>query len=251
MFQPRRPGPPQYGSLKFCADCRKIEHMAESGFMPGGSEITFGYDKYKPGSAPLPVGPSHNLAAPMRQVVFDIETYCLDRGWGVMLASNLMVHGGPNGTEIHAFDATQSKAWQDGKRSDDSELAAKTLKVLEQCHIAYAHNGAHFDIKYLNTVALKYGMPQVRIKIVDPCLIARERYRIGNNSLGAIADFLDLSERKMPVPADIWRQALMDADPASWKTLRERCASDVRVLNELCGKLTHDVGMIDYKGSWR
>jgi hypothetical protein len=192
--------------------------------------------------------PLARLSNPIRTAVFDLETFSLDRGWGVLLLGVVVVHGAGPEPVWHEFALTDSKNWPN-KRSDDSEVAAGLINVLHDCTIAYAHNGKWFDIPWLNTIALKYGLPALNIKLVDPVQVARRKYRIGNNSLSAVADFLGLEESKMQLSPDVWRFALMDNDPEAWATLRERCRSDVRLLNEVAAKIMRDVGIIDYGGS--
>lgn len=222
-------------SQKRCPQCRALAQV----------QLEEPFRDYRPGH-PLPKAETH-FGAPLKQVVFDLETWGLDRGWGVTMVASAMVHGdGP--TKFCTFDLTETSKWPD-KRSDDSELGAAILKVITGCHVAYAHNGLNFDIPWLNSVALKFGMPPLQIKLIDPVQVARRKYRIGNNSLGAVADFLGLPEQKMPVSREVWRSALLDDDKASWAILRERCESDVRVLNEVASRVTRDVGMIDFQGS--
>lgn len=196
---------------------------------------------------PVPQAPTH-LSAPLRQAVFDLETFSLDRGWGVLMVGSIMVYGDGEPKQ-HTFDLRETEAWKRGERSNDAELGAQILRVLSDCHILIAHNGKWFDIPYLNSVALKYGMPRINAKLVDPVQVARQKYRIGSNSLASLAAFLELPEEKMPVGADVWRKALFDANPDCWQTLRERCESDVRLLAMVAGKVMGDVGMIDTKGS--
>lgn len=195
-----------------------------------------------------PVVEDHYLASPLRQAVFDLETFALDRGWGVVLMAVILVHGDGPEPKWYEFDITQTSKWPE-VRSDDSELYAKIYDVLKDCHVLYAHNGAWFDIPYLNSVALKYNLPRLKAKLIDPVQIARRKYRIGSNSLSNVADFLGLPESKMHVGPDIWKNALLDNDPECWRVLRERCKSDVRLLNMVSGRVTSDVGMIDYGGS--
>lgn len=86
-------------------------------------------------------------------------------------------------------------------------------------------------------------------KLIDPVQIGRKRYRIGGNGLSSMAEFLGLVENKMPVGRDVWRKALLDDDHESWETLRERCESDVRLLNSVAGKVVPDAGLLDSSGS--
>lgn len=189
--------------------------------------------------------------APMRQVVFDLETWGLDRGWGVTLVASFLIHGGNEGPKRITLTHRDSAEWKAGKRSDDRAIAEEVFRILGGCHIAYAHNGDRFDIPWLRTVALKYGFQMPRIKLVDPCQIAWKRYRIGRNSLEAVADFLQLSQSKLHISPDVWRGALMDDEDAAWDLLVKRCVSDVDLLNEVASRVTGDVGLVDYQGSWR
>lgn len=219
----------------FCAECRRII-----------KDATLHLDSPSEGPV-LHDGPG----APMRQVVFDLETWGLDRGWGVTLVASFLIHGGNDGPKRITLKHRDSQAWKAGKRSDDREIAEEVFRILSDCHIAYAHNGDRFDIPWLRTVALKYGFQMPRIKLVDPCQIAWKRYRIGRNSLEAVADFLQLSQSKLHISPDVWRGALMDDDDACWDLLHKRCVSDVDLLNEVASRVTGDVGMVDFQGSWR
>lgn len=221
-----------------CPECRRIVKDATLNLEP-------------PSDSPvLHAGPG----APMRQVVFDLETWGLDRGWGVTLVASFLIHGGPEGPKQITLKHRDSKSWKAGRRSDDQEIAEEVFRILGGCHIAYAHNGDRFDFKWLRTVALKYNLQMPRLKLVDPCMIAWRKYLLGRNSLEAVADFLGLEEKgrgKLHISPNVWREALMDDSPEAWEELVERCVSDVDLLNEIAAKVTGDVGMIDFQGSWR
>lgn len=222
-----------------CRECLDLGH----------ADTSSSYKGYK-GDGQLPKAETHSLVPPLKQAVFDLETFSLDRGWGVLMVGSILVYG-DGAPKWHTFDLTQSSTWPD-RRSEDGELAAKIIKVLSDCHVAYAHNGANYDVPWLNSIALKYNLPPLNIKLIDPVQVARKKYRIGSNSLGSLANFLELDEEKMPVPPDTWRFALFNNDKKAWAILRERCQSDVRLLSKVAAKVTRDVGMVDYSGSaWR
>lgn len=238
MFTPpRNPGmlSTDGNEARLCAECRRVV-----------KDATLHLDS-------PPEGPVlHNgLGAPMRQVVFDLETWGLDRGWGVTLVASFLIHGGPEGPKRITIKHRDSSAWKAGKRSNDKELAEECFAILSKCHIAYAHNGDRFDIPWLRTVALKYGLSMPRIKLVDPCQIAWKRYRLGRNSLEVVADFLQLKQSKLHISTEVWRGALMDDEDECWDLLHKRCVSDVDLLNEVASAVTGDVGLVDFQGSWR
>jgi hypothetical protein len=189
---------------------------------------------------------------PLIQAVFDLETFNLNRNWGVLMVGSITTFG-PNGTESVTFDLTESPSWPD-RRSDDSDLALKIMDVLDEAHVWIAHNGERFDVRWLRTLALKADVEFRTRKLIDPCQIAWRNYSLSNNSLGTITNFLfpDNPElRKMPVPEEVWRRALLDNDKSAWATLRARCESDVKILAAVAGRVMGDVGLVDTKGSWR
>jgi hypothetical protein len=187
--------------------------------------------------------------SPLKQAVFDLETFALDRGWGVMMVGCVLVHG-EGQPKWYEYSLPQYPTWP-AERSNDRLLAADLFAVLEDCHVWYAHNGLKFDVPWLNSVALKFGLPIVERKLIDPVQIARKKFRIGSNSLSAIASFLELPEEKMPLPASVWKSALLDNDAECWELLRQRCHSDVSLLNEVSCAVAPFVGMVDFQGSFR
>lgn len=205
---------------------------------------------YTPGSKvpswrPVPAG----TKAPLRTAVFDLETFALDRGWGVLLVGVIVVFGDGEPKE-YRFRLDQFETYK-RDRSDDSEIAAAIFSVLEDCHVWYAHNGKWFDVPYLNSIALKYGMPPVERKLRDPVQILRAKFRIGANSLEAATDFLGMEQSKMHVPAEVWRQAAFNGSKEHFDILETRCASDVYLLAELARKTEEWGGVIDYSGFFR
>jgi DNA polymerase III epsilon subunit-like protein len=240
-------------------DSSQVEHQECS----GNGELPKYYQSFKK-TRVLPSVTDLVLpaAAPMKQAVFDLETWGLDRTWGVVMQGTILVHGNDplaqgkdcedadqaHRPTLYEFSLRDYPSWPE-KRSDDSYLVADILSVLEDCQILYAHNGNKFDIPYLNASALKYGMPPLIRKLVDPVQVARNKFRLGSNALAAIGSFLGVQEEKLNIPADVWKTALLDNNPESWELLKARCLSDVLLLNEVARRVAPFVGMVDYRGS--
>jgi uncharacterized protein YprB with RNaseH-like and TPR domain len=194
------------------------------------------------------------IGSPIKQIVFDLETSGLDRAWGTTLVGCFLIHGLPEGPVMKTFRADEYDSWKKGRRSEDKSMVQDIQAMLRKYGsgaIAYAHNGDRFDMKWLRTVSLKYRLDSWKIKLVDPCSVAWKKYLLGRNSLDALADFLKLKHQKMHLSPDVWRKVALDDDKRAWNLLVRRCQSDVLVLNELAGRVTNDVGMIDFNGSWR
>lgn len=231
-----------------CAKCRRsVKAVLEAEALPSDTPV------------------AHRLAAPLTQVVFDLETWGLDRGWGVTLVASFLIHGGAEGPVKKTFALRDYPSWKRGIRSDDSGIVQDIFATLKTGQIAYAHNGEYFDIRWLRTVALKYGFEMPHLKLIDPAQIARRKYLVGRNSLESMADFIGprfmalvnggikglQSLQKMHITPDTWRSALLDNDQAAWEVLIARCESDVMLLNSVASAVTGDVGMVDYMGSSR
>jgi hypothetical protein len=188
---------------------------------------------------------------PFRQAVFDIETWGLDRSWGVLLMATVLVHG-EGKPKIHTYSLRDSDAYKAGRRGDDAEVFLKLYYTLEPCAIWYGHNARWFDNRWINALCLKYGVAPLFRKLVDPCQVSKNRFAIANNSLASMQDFTDAENPKMPLGEKVWRDAILNDDDAAWEKLRERNISDVMALNELASKVAPFVGMVDFAGSaWR
>lgn len=209
-----------------CADCRGIE-LAET-----------------PIHDPAPQQP---LTPPLVQGVFDLETYTLDRNWGVLLVASVLIHRGA-APEVHTLTLRDYPGWPD-RRGDDGQLAEDFAKKLDECHILIAHNGNRFDVPWMRTLALKHGFQWREKKLVDPCALAWKRYKLSNNSLQTVANFLGLGQ-KMPLAESVWRDAILNNDDEAWQLLKTRCESDVTILNAIAAKVVGSVGTLDYSGSF-
>ncbi len=187
--------------------------------------------------------------SPLQIAVFDLETFALDRGWGVLLVANILVFGDGEPKE-YRFRLDQFETYK-RDRSDDSEIATAVFSVLEDCHVWWAHNGKWFDVPWLNSIAMKYGLPPVERKLRDPVQILRSKMRIGSNSLEAAADFLGLEQTKMHVPAEVWRQAAFNGSPTHFDILEERCASDTALLAEVAARVEPWGGTMNYSGFYQ
>ena len=119
--------------------------------------------------------------------------------------------------------------------SNDRPVVEPIIERLNEFSILIAHNGVHFDNKFLNTRALALDIRGLLpgIKIIDPCLIARKHLNLGRNTLDAIVTHLGLDEGKYHIPPEVWVKASHDHDREAMKILVERCKSDVRILERV------------------
>lgn len=208
----------------------------DAGYTPGGP-----LPKYRP----VPPG----IFAPLKVAVMDLETFGLDRGWGVLLVGVIDMFGDGEAKE-YRYRLDQFETYKHD-RSDDSEIGAAVMAVLEEAHVIYAHNGKWFDLPWLNSIAMRYELPPLDKKLRDPVQILRAKMRIGSNSLEAAAQFLGLDREKLHVPREVWRQAAFNGSKEDFDILEERCASDVHLLAEVASRVEAWGGQIEYSGFYR
>jgi hypothetical protein len=187
-------------------------------------------------------------APPFKQCVFDIETMGLDRTWGVLLMATCLTYG-PGEPELHTFSLRDTDAFKAGRRGDDRDIFLQLYTVLEQSAIWFAHNGLFFDVRWVNSLCLAYGLAPLKRKLVDPVQLSRKNFALGSNALGSMLDFTGAEHQKMPLGPSVWRGALLNDEDAAWELLRQRNISDVLALAELAVKVSPFVGTVDLYGS--
>jgi len=240
------PDPEEHAKrMTLCLECRRAVSHPRSAV----------YEDYRSGGPP-PVAEVHNasdgtaLLPPFVQGVFDLETFGLWPNWGVVLCASILVHQGGE-PQWYEFQLRDYPAWKEGRRSDDRALVTDIIARLETCDILYAHNGERFDVRWLRTTALRYELPFPERKLVDPAQVSWKKYRLGSNSLESMSDYLRIPHIKTHLNPDVWVKAALDADEPSWAEMIDHCHKDVLLLNEVAARVSRDVGMVDYRGSWR
>jgi uncharacterized protein YprB with RNaseH-like and TPR domain len=155
---------------------------------------------------------------------FDIECTSLNADFGIVLCAVIK----PSGGAPKVFRGDQlNKKW-DTKRSDDS--AAEELAKYD---ILAAHNGARFDMPFLRTRMMRWGMPPMpKPKIVDPCQILRQQFKLSSNSLDRSTSFLGFNS-KSPVEGNMWLQASLDGNRKAMNYIVKHCVEDVLMLEKM------------------
>lgn len=187
--------------------------------------------------------------SPIRVCVYDLETTDLNAQTGRLLTASIM---GFDPEEFHLLTLRDYDAWKTGKRSDDSEIVADTLAILEQYDVHIAHNGCNFDRKFIYTRALAHGFPPVQPqKTLDPCLLARQNFALKSNKLDSVGDHLHVDVEKTPFISEIWVKAFMDGDEDAMKYIEDHNIKDVIGLAKIARKLAPWVKQLDMIGSFR
>lgn len=128
-----------------------------------------------------------------------------------------------------------SLTWDKG---DDSKMVKDFLAVAEEADELVAHNGDSFDLKWFNSQCLQHGLVMpASIKTIDTLVIARRRFFLNSNRLDYLGKLL-LGKGKQHTEYQMWKDILLDNDPAALESMVEYCKEDVRLLEEVYQKLS-------------
>lgn len=151
---------------------------------------------------------------------FDFETTGLQADYGQALVFSYQFGNQKPKTVLH-----------EGR--NDRSLVFQARDILNTADCIVSYNGKMFDVPFLNSRLLEYGLDPIEKKHhIDMYFVLKYKIRTGSKSLGHISNWLKLEDKKMSLAPEAWR----DRD---LPLLRERCESDVRLLWQLYSKTKH------------
>ena len=112
--------------------------------------------------------------------------------------------------------------------TDDTRVVKKMIEVINKADIIVGHNVAAFDLKKINTRALKHRLTSFNpCQVVDTLKVARKEFLLHANSLDAIAKFLGVG-RKQDTTRGLWQRIAM-GDHTALKEMVEYNKNDVAI----------------------
>lgn len=168
-----------------------------------------------------------DLAENSRKLVFfDIESNGLNADYN----STLVVSFKPYGEKPYSLSVKQV--------GNDQKLVNEARKELSKYHSWASYYGKGFDVKFLNTRLMKWGLePLPKRHHIDMYFILKAHTAMSRKSMAQFARFLRLDEQKMDVTPGVWSE--ISYKPEHLVTMIERCESDVSVLEELYKHTRH------------
>lgn len=162
------------------------------------------------------------------------------------------------GYKIYGEEKAHSiNAWELGDSPDDEiPVLQFAYDVLHDADEIVTHNGRRFDLKFLNTRLMYYGMPPLdsKIKHVDTKVVLKSKLSLYSNSLSEAAKFFGIIEKMHW--NDKWstwkRFAFGRQTEADKVTMDTYCKQDVDVLEQLWLKTRplHENSSVN-KQQWR
>jgi hypothetical protein len=116
---------------------------------------------------------------------------------------------------------------------NDFYLIRDLHKLFDEADILIAHNGDRFDVRKVNARFLRYGMkPPSTYKTIDTLKVARSKFLLESNKLGALGEYLGLGGKMVHTGFDLWRR-VMQGDARAWKIMKRYNARDVLLLEQV------------------
>lgn len=184
----------------------------------------------------------------IKTLVLDIETTDLAADRGVTLCACYESSDDPG--EVVTLRQDETNRRFKTTRGDDKLLVKSILNVIAEHDVIVAHNGARFDLPFLRTRAIRWGLTPLRdVKTVDPLQIAWRKFRLRSNALGAVADYMGVKDRKTPLDMSVWADCMLNGSRAAMDLIVEHCVADVRVLTAVLDKVRPFIKVLDDRGS--
>ncbi len=171
----------------------------------------------------------------MRIAAFDIETTGLNATFGHILCTSFCEIDTAKRRWMQPYTLRlDSPDYFTGDPIDDSRLVGAVIQELGKYNLLLSWNGKRFDLRMLNSRALKYRLPPTH-RYVQWHLDLMQHYKLHSRagwSLDKASRFLHTTESKTELDPDIWARAgLLHTD--AMDLVVEHCEADVATLCEV------------------
>jgi len=117
----------------------------------------------------------------------------------------------------------------------DEKMLKEFCKVYQEADLAVAHNGIKFDISFIRSRVVKYGLPDVAPVVLDDTYLSSKGIGFNSHKLDYLSQYLGIG-KKSPHPYQLWVDVMRGSDEALIKTV-DYCKQDVRLLEKVYDKL--------------
>ena len=108
---------------------------------------------------------------------------------------------------------------KDIENEDDLTAIIDLVEAINKADVIVTFNGVKFDLKYLKTRMLKWGLPPLKpVKHIDLFLQAKKHFRFPSNSMNNICKYLGYSELKTSTDFDLWKRCINYKDKQDCET---------------------------------
>jgi uncharacterized protein YprB with RNaseH-like and TPR domain len=158
---------------------------------------------------------------------FDIEASGLNGDYN----SALVVSAKPYGLKPVTLSVVQP--------GNDQKMVREAKELLESFDCWVSYYGKGFDIPFLNTRLLKWGIAPIdKRHHIDMYYVLAYSLKTSRRSQAHLLNWLGTPEQKMSVSADVWNR-IAENPTKHMPTMRKRCESDCAGLESLYDRTKH------------
>ena len=119
----------------------------------------------------------------------------------------------------------------------DELLVLELWALFSNSDVIVAYNGRGFDVKEIQARFLQYGLPPTPpVKVIDPLLIVKDKFRLPFKSLKYVAEFLGVTQKIENEGNKLWKKATMGNAEALHELL-EYNKGDITTMREVYKKI--------------
>lgn len=156
-------------------------------------------------------------------LIFDIETTHLKADFGTLLSF------GHKWVGQKTVSVPTISDFEPDSAIDDEGIVTLANEKLHEADFIITYFGKGFDLKFLNTKFLEYGLPiPPSVPHIDLFFVVKSNLSLSRKSLGNVGYLLDLEATKTPVSAAIWKEAMIGV-PKAIKYVKEHNKNDVLI----------------------
>jgi len=124
------------------------------------------------------------------------------------------------------------------KNHCDKKLLKKFTKEISRASELVFHNGDRFDLKWLRTRALLFGVEMNHsYDTIDTLKLAKSGFYFNSNKLDYIAQFLGVGQKMATGGLDLWKKVCLEKCGDSLQKMVDYCKQDVLILEKVHQKL--------------
>lgn len=125
----------------------------------------------------------------------------------------------------------------DYRNDQEVRLIRELRELLDEADIVIGQNLKDFDLKWCNTMFLKFGLsPPSPYKVVDTKTEAKKYLKLPSYSLDDMVNYFSLGRKKSTKGFEMW-EGCLNGNKSDWRTMKTYCAHDVVLTEKLYLKL--------------
>lgn len=189
-----------------------------------------------------------------KRLYFDIET---SPNIGFFWQSGFKLNIGPQNIITERAIICICYKWEDDKdthaltwdaKQSDKKMLQDFIKIVNEADELVGHNGDKFDLAWVRTRCLFYGIDMFpTYQTIDTLKVSRSKFKFNSNKLNYIAGYLGIGS-KIKTDFDLWKSIVLKKDQVAMDKMVKYCKMDVVLLEKVHKKLSNHIAVKTHYG---